>query len=180
MTDRRSDTSSKPGSSGWHLALERASADDGKPYLGDLETVGQIVRAFVGGICDGYAEVASGTRVAAEASAANRAECVRLGRVFAGEDDGYTTVGAWNGQPAVDFARSVMPDHLPEGGTPAETMAQVMAVLCLRVYEVLGMFAEDDDEESARDALDGACEDWTRLLLGLPAQDGGEPDEPER
>lgn len=180
MTDSRSDISSKLGTSGWHIALERASGDAAKtPYLGDMETVGQIVRAFVGGILDRYAEVADGMRVSSDAAAADRAECLRLGNAFAGNDPSWQTVGAWNGQPAADFARSVMPDYLPEGGTPEETLAQVFAVLAHRVYEVLTMYAEDADEESAKMCLEGACEDWTYLLLGLPAQDGVEPDAPE-
>lgn len=177
MTDPRSDITSKLGTSGWHIALERASTGE-RPYLGDIETVGQVVRAFVGGILDRYAEVADGTRVSIYAAVADRAECLRLGKAFAGNDPGWQTVGAWNGQPAADFARSVMPDYLPEGGTPEETLAQVFAVLAHRVYEVIAAFADDADEDTARTSLDGAAEDWTRLLLGLPSQDAEEPDAP--
>lgn len=173
MTDPRSDITSKLGTSGWHIALERATAD--KPYLGDVETVGQIVRAFIGGICDRYAEVCDGISVGPLAAQADRAECERLGKVFAGEDPAYQVLGPWNGQACADFAVATMPDHVPAGGAPAETMAHVFAVLALHVYQVL---TDDADEEMARDRLNGAAEDWTHLLLGLPAVDGGEPDAP--
>lgn len=180
MTDPRSDITSKLGTSGWHIALERASGDAAStPYLGDVETVGQVVRAFIAGICDRYAEVATGTSLAPIAAEADRAECLRLGKVFAGNDPAWQTVGAWNGKPLADFARSVMPDHLPELADPEDTLAQVFAVLAHRVYEVIAAFADDADEDTARTSLDGAAEDWTRLLLGLPSQDAEEPDAPE-
>jgi hypothetical protein len=178
MTDPRSDITSKLGTSGWHLSLERASAD-GEPYLGDFETVVGIVRAFVAGICDRYAEVCDGTRLAMDAAAADRAECLRLGTAFAGQDPAYRTVGVWNGQPAADFARATMPDYLPDGGTPAEVLGQAMAVLAHRVYEVLSAYAENADDETARMSLDGAADDWTRLLMGLPPSGESEPDPPQ-
>ncbi len=177
MTDSRSDISSKLGTSGWHIALERASGDTAKtPYLGDLETVGQIVRAFIAGICDRYAQVAMNTSLSSIAAAADRAECVRLGKAFSGSDPAFQVMGAWNGQPLADFTRTVMPDHLPDHDDSEDTLAQVFAVLAHRVYEVISTFSEDADEDTAHTSLDGAADDWTRLLLGLPAQDAGEPD----
>lgn len=169
----KSDTTSKVASSGWHIALGKASkATEANPYLGDPETVDGIVRSFVKDICDRFAEVSDGGKFSQDAVAEDKAECERLGKVFAGEDPRYTTVGEWNGAGVVAFCRAAMPDYLPEGGTPAETMAQVMAVLAHEVYDILQGVNDDGDALLGGQAINGRIEDWTRMLLGLPPTEG--------
>lgn len=165
----KSDTSSKVGSSGWHIALGKASAGtDDKPYLGDVLTVDGLVRSFVKDICDRYGEVADGGMFSQDAAGEDKEACERLGRIFAGEDPNFVTVGDWNGPGVAAFCRAAMPDYLPEGGTPAETMTQVFAVLAHETYDVLRDLNEDGVDEVAGEALNGRIEDWTRMLLGIP------------
>lgn len=169
----KSDTTSKVGSSGWHIALGKASAStEANPYLGDPLTVDGIVRSFVKDICDRYSEVADGGMFSQDAAELDKADCERLGRIFAGEDRSYTSVGEWNGEGVAGFCRKAMPEYLPDGGTPAETMAQVMAVLAREVYGIIGDVNDDGDAELAGLALNGRIEDWTRMLLGLPPEEG--------
>lgn len=165
----KSDTTSKFGSSGWHIALGKASSATGeKPYLGDPATVDSLVRSFVKDICDRYAEVCEGGMFAQDASTEDKEACERLGRIFAGEDPTFVTVGAWNGEGVAEFCKKAMPDYLPEGGTQPQTMTQVMAVLAHEVYDILRDADEDGDAELAGQAINGRIEDWTRMLLGLP------------
>ena len=68
---KQSDISSKPGSSGWHIALEHAAVEGG--YLGDPKVVETLVRQFFGGVVTRYGHVVDGEMQPADASATDLA-----------------------------------------------------------------------------------------------------------
>jgi hypothetical protein len=136
MADK-SDISSKPGSSGWHIALERTTADG--HYLGDPAVVESIVRHFIAGVVTRYGHVSDGDMAGADAAAADRAECERLGRVFAGQDDDYVAVGDWNGAGLADALRADMDERM-SGDAELDDLAAItegLAVIAHAVYDVL-------------------------------------------
>lgn len=136
MADK-SDISSKPGSSGWHLALERATAEG--RYLGDPRVVETLVRHFFAGILTRYSHVADGSMAASDASAADRADCERMGRIFAGLDPDFTSVGDWNGAGLADAFRVDMDERL-SGEAELDDLAAItegFAVMVHTVYDVL-------------------------------------------
>lgn len=137
MNNDHSDISSKPGSSGWHLALERATAEG--HYLGDPKVVDGIVRHFFSGVVSRYGHVADGDLSPQDASAQDRAECERLGRIFAGADPDYVAVGDWNGSGLADSFRADMDDRL-SGDAELDDLAAIteaFAVMVHAVYDVL-------------------------------------------
>jgi hypothetical protein len=165
-------------SSGWHIALDKAAPPAGDNfYLGDPEVVHNLVRAFVGGICERFAACGMGSMYSQEAAALDEQECRRLGEIFAGRNEEFTSIGDWNGPGVVAFARKSMPELVPQEGDEAQTMTQVMAVLAHEVYALLQDLVDDRDEEGCKDALEGRILDWTNLLLGLPPAND-EPEEP--
>ena len=94
------DTTSKPASSGWHLALARAT--EATPYLGDPKVVQDLVTDLVHTVVN--AEVAETKETLEE-----------LAWIFAGQDDEYESVGHWNtGGGLVAAIHEAPGDH--EGG----------------------------------------------------------------
>jgi hypothetical protein len=168
MTDPKSDITSKPGSSGWHLALERASS--GKPYLGDPAVVGALIRGLVAGVLNRYAEVTEGRLDPLQASASDRAECERLGRVFAGLDDHYSAVGSWNGKGLADAVRREMAGMLADDADSDDVAAitQSVAVVVHRVYEALRrMPVSESPTEEDKAALQSIVDYASRLMAGV-------------
>lgn len=136
MADK-SDISSKPGSSGWHIALERATAEG--HYLGDPKVVDGLVRHFFSGVVTRYGHVADGDLDGVTAAAQDRAECERLGRIFAGHDQDYVAVGDWNGAGLADALRADMDDRM-SGEAELDDLAAIteaFAVMVHAVYDVL-------------------------------------------
>lgn len=168
MTDPKSDITSKPGSSGWHVALERATTE--RPYLGDPAVVGSLIRGFVAGILNRYAEVVDGRLDPRQAASSDRAECERLGRVFAGLDDHYSPVGDWNGKGLADALRAEMTGMLAEDAETDDLAAitQGFAVVTHRVYDALRtMPASEHPSENDKAAMQAVVDYATRLMAGV-------------
>lgn len=168
MNDPKSDITSKPGSSGWHVALERATTD--KPYLGDPVVVGQLVRAFVAGILNRYAEVVDGRLDRRQAAASDRAECERLGRVFAGLDDHYSPVGHWSGPGLAAALRREMAGMLAEDADTDDLSAitQGMAVVAHRVYDALrALPVTEHPTEDGKAAMQAIVDYASGLMAGV-------------
>jgi hypothetical protein len=177
MTDPRSDITSKQGSSGWHIALDRAVRDRAGQvaYLGDLPTVSSMVRLFIAGVTDRYSEVAEGNLFPAQAAEADREACNVMALAFTGQSPGYQPAGPWNTDGGLaNHVRAVLKDYLAAEALTDDTaaVAQTFAVLAHQVYGVIGKLAEDGDEDDARLSLEALAEDWTHLMLGItPVED---------
>lgn len=177
MVDRRSDISSRQGSSGWHIALERASSDakGDKVYLGDIEAVGGLVRVFVSGICERYGEVGSGAMSRDEAADADAAACRRLADIFSGKPvEGYVTVGeAWNGAGLAKHIRLMLDGYLVDEAQTDDHAAieQAFGVLTHQVYQAIVKFEDDGDEDDLRLSLEALADDWSHMMLGIVPTD---------
>ncbi|MCY0856865.1 hypothetical protein [Cupriavidus sp. D39] len=166
--DQTSDITSNPGSSGWQLALERASGP--RPYLGDLTAIGAVVRDFIAGIADRYVAVCQGRSTPWEAAAADGTECSRMGRIFAGHDAAYESMGEWNdGGGLAHFLAGqlegmVAGDQLRD---PVLAGTQAFAILAHKVYGVLQEPLADSDCAAAHSALSDLADTMARALLGF-------------
>lgn len=166
--DQTSDITSKPGSSGWQLALERASGP--RPYLGDLPAVGALVRDFIASITDRYVAVCQGRSTPREAAAADGAECSRMGRIFAGHDAAYESMGEWNeGGGLAHFLAGqlegmVADDQLRD---PVLAGTQAFAILAHKIYGVLQEIPADSDGAAAQAELIELADTMARALLGF-------------
>ncbi|MGT2509753.1 NUDIX hydrolase [Cupriavidus basilensis] len=163
-----SDTTSKPAFSGWQIALGRASGP--RPYLGDLQAVGALVRDFIAGIADRYVAVCQGQSTPWEASAADGAECGRMGRIFAGHDPAYESMGEWNEGGGLgrflagQLEGMVAEDQLRD---PVLAAAQAFAILAHKVYAVLQAVPGDGDGADAQAKLSDIADLMARALLGF-------------
>lgn len=143
-----SDTTSKPGSSGWHVALGRAR--DGRPYLGDPKVVEKLVVDFIHTVANG------------DTVAEARAEVERLARIFAGKDPAYGPVGDWTpkGLAAEIKVRLGITARDPEAA-----VREALAMLAHAVYREL----RAGDPEAAKPHLRVFAREWVSLLLGTPS-----------
>lgn len=164
----RDDISSKPGSSGWHLALKRA-VDGNAFYLGDTAVVDALVRNFIGALFDRHSEVAAGTMDAELARNVDGQECEKLAAIFAGQDPAYTGVGDWNGEGLKAYVVAHM-DGLSENAAelePEAVLLQVFVALVLECYEAITAFCANGDTQAAQERANSLAEDWVHLLMGI-------------
>jgi hypothetical protein len=164
----RMDTTTKPGSSGFHIAMDKASGE--KPYLGDPEVIESLVRALVAGAGQRFGEVADGEFDQTDAVATDRAGVLDLAAILCGQNDAYETVGDWNPNGLAAAVRENLADSIEASAATdaVDAVQQACAILLLEVYEVMGTLAQDGDEEAAKDALTGVVGDFTNLFAGLP------------
>jgi hypothetical protein len=163
-----SDTTSKPGSSGWQSALK---ASTGSQYLGDRPLVNGLVRHFIADICDRYAAVCDGRSTPWEASQADKDECVRMAGVFCGKDTAYTPMGGWNAGGGLGrymaklLEELVVPDELAE---PQQALTQAFALFAHLVYQVL--MRQQDDAEQRQNEMQALADEMTKALLGFETE----------
>lgn len=161
------DPTNKPDTAGTTVALARVGE---LPYLGDKETVDGMLRTFVGRICARYVRVSEGAVPAADASQADMDECRRFADIFLGRDEGYSTVGPWNGTPLADACRTAFKEILSAEASAKDedALAATFALLVHAVYDALRECAMGDSEEAQADALNAIIDDWGNLLIGVP------------
>lgn len=163
-----SDISSKPGSSGWHLALQAAGE---RLYLGDPESVATLVRHFVAGVCDRYAAVCTGDSTPWDASRVDGEECQLMAQIFNGNKPGFEPMGAWNTEGglghflAKELEGMIAPEHLTDSET---TTAQAFAILVHHVYAILQGTQTEEDVQDAHLGIDALIGEMGRALLGMP------------
>lgn len=161
-------TAGKQETAGHHIALNRvvdavnAEAD----YLGDLEAIEAILRNHLSDMMQRWAAVDSEAKRAA-AIEADKAMCKHLAAVFLGQVKGYQVVGAWNteGEIARYCAERIGMDP---NADPMVVMVDVFALLVREMYTALTWAQEGRPEDDWQTKIDGAIEDWTYMLAGLP------------
>jgi len=177
MADKRSDTESKVGSSGWHIALERASKDGGSHYLGDVAVVDGLLRAFAFDIIDRQAAVAAGALPQGEAVRDDTARAKELAAIFSGRSADYVPMPAFHPGGLAAWIRQTIPDRLdPEGGDDHAINA-AMSLFIAEIYIAVQMQIDGRSDEDCRFKLDATIEDWTCLMLGIPPEDGAGPED---
>ena len=172
MDDVKNDISSKVGSSGWHIALARATPAEGHHlYLGDTKVVSHLVRSFVAGICDRYAATAEGRMAPGLAPQQDQADCHRMASLFAGQADGYLPVGDWNPSGLAAHLRLELTGLIAPLGEDLETIAESFAVLVHSVYDAIRDHAENDDTGALQSRLSELCDQFSMLLLSVEQND---------
>ena len=158
---------------GYQIALERARAGEAAGgYLGNRDTVEAYVRSFIGSVVAEIREVGAGNKPLAEGSAEVEALCSRAAVVFMGADPAYTPVGPWNTSGSVGlFVRIRLAASLAgtPTGTPQDSLKLGFAVLALEVYALVKAWAASSDDDAAQGRVSELVEDWTDMLMGLPA-----------
>lgn len=166
MPENQSDITSKPGSSGWHIALEKASGEG--QYLGDMKVVNHIVRQFLKGITDRSALVGEGKLMPWAAGDADMEACAHMAMVFLGKVPGFTPMGAWNAEGGLDAFLST---EIQELVAPFErigelAVAQAFAVITHKVYDILRTVTDENLDEHSHQ-MNEIAEQFTRSLMGV-------------
>lgn len=157
--------------------LQSAKGSPGTPYLGSIGVVDKLVREFIGDIFIRQSEVADGNLAQPEAVQADKSRAAELGMIFAGEDPNFIPISpivgeGWNAKGLKDHALNTMGEHLSDNArllSTSEVLTQVFACLVLEVYAAVSKFNETGDLKEAKERADCLVEDWTKLLLGIPA-----------
>jgi hypothetical protein len=162
------DTEQKFGGSGLHLAVLRATGS--KPYLGDTEIVGGLVRGFLKGVVDRVAEVGAGREDKGVAAMADQRACLAMSKIFLGENPEYESVGQWNsGGGMVDWMYKALKHIYQEPAENREALVRdVFAWGVAFAYEAVSAHAEKEEPDDLQDDLVNLADDLTRFLLGVP------------
>lgn len=151
--------------SGLVASLRHASS--GLPYLGDKAAVEKIVREFAGEILTRYDEVGQGVLTPQDASQADQAQAVKLGKAFAGQDAGYAAVKGWNGPELAAQLQRVYADKIVPEDDPADVIAQRFALLVHQVYDSLRDLAGGANEDAVGQTLAAAVQKLASELVGV-------------
>lgn len=138
-------------------AIAAASADG---YLGNIETVGQLVEDFA---TQALAILKPADREASKAAAT--ALCQRYARIFTGADPAYPAP-EWN--TGTGLYRHLRNERLVEGGSPTQVLELFFAGLVASLWAAVGMAAEGVPDDAWQFQIDAAKDDAVRALLGLP------------
>lgn len=167
MTEEKLDRHTDP--SGLLESLRAGSG--GRPYLGNLADVDRILREFASDVITRFDEVGHGVLTPADASAADTARCLELGRAFAGQGDAHITVPGWNGKALADHLRLQMVASLQPEDDDAKLIAQAFAVFVHQVYDLLREASGNAPEEEVQASLVGSVQSMARTLLGVVGND---------
>ncbi len=156
-------TSSKPQSSGWHVALDAASQEC---YLGNPQIVWDIIAMFNKGIVD-RRPLSSDEADYKLALVADKAECYRMADIFLGRVEGYTPIGAWSTEGHIaDHAASIM--GLEPIDDKRETLAASFGAHVLAMYRAIDSARSGEPDEVWEAAVMSANYALRAALLGLP------------
>ena len=166
MQENQSDITSKPGSSGWHIALEKANGAG--QYLGDMKVVNHIVRQFLKSVTDRSALVSEGELMPWAAGDADRQACQHMAKVFLGKEPGFAPMGAWNSEGGLGAFLST---EIQQVVAPSErigdlAVVQAFALITHKVYDILRTVTDENFDAQAHQ-LNEIAEQFTRSLMGV-------------
>lgn len=145
---------------GFIMGLEGA---DGSVYLGDMETVRQILNIYVRDILARIEKVKKGKMTAKEALEADRAQALNTANIFVGQTPGFQILPGWN-----DFALPRWIQNTKGIGKdetdPALIVAHAMARLAISVYQAMQAGGKDA-EVAAR--VRESVNSMTHWMLGV-------------
>ena len=153
------------------LLASLKAANDGRPYLGDGVAVEKLLREFVAGLLERYDEVGHGVLTPEDAANSDRAECLRLGQIFTGQDQAYAPVQGWTNEGLAGHLRYRMQQHLTEEPDDAKLVAQAFGVLAHQVYDALRELNAGASEEAAQQAVVHGITSLKMALLGAVGND---------
>jgi hypothetical protein len=96
-----------------------------KPYLGDMDVVGGLVRGFLASVVDRLAEVGAVREGKGVAAMADQQACLSMAAIFLGKDPKYEPVRQWNsGGGMVDWMYEALDHYYKE---PESNRAALLA-----------------------------------------------------
>jgi hypothetical protein len=167
MVDQKSDIASKQGSSGWHIALEKASG--AKPYLGDTAVVDRLIREFIKGVLDRFDAVQEGKMLPAEASDMDKQSCERYGTIFVGGDGQYESIGAWNkdGLPCMVAAKFIQDIPAMADMNQSGVVIQFFAILTHLVYQAEKRYMKSSNDDAMKNDIATIVHSAVLALVGV-------------
>ena len=146
-------------------------ATDGRPFLGDIAVVEGLLRHFAAEVFTRYDEVGHGVLTPEDAANADRAECLRLAGVLCGQDPTYAPVRGWTGKELADHLRNRMERDLVPDEDDQQLVAQALATLVHRLYDVLRHGAGGAQEAAILEETEAAVRSMALALVGVVGND---------
>lgn len=146
-------------------------ATDGRPFLGDISVVEGMLRRFASEVFTRYDEVGHGVLTPEDAANADRAECLRLAGVLLGQDAAYAPMRGWTGKELADHLRNRMERDLVPTEDDAQLVAQALATLVHRLYDVLRQGNEGAPESALMEETAAAVRSMALALAGVVGND---------
>lgn len=167
MDDKELNTHTDPSG----LLESAKAANDGRPFLGDMQVVDGMLRRFAAAVFERYDEVGHGILTPDDAAGADRQECLRLARVFCGQDPAYAPVREWTGKGLADHLRERMERDLQPSDDDVQIVAQALAVLVHRLYDVLRHGSDDAPQAALMEETEAAVRSMGFALVGVVGND---------
>jgi hypothetical protein len=151
-----------------------------RPYLGAYDVVEGLVRALLSEEMDRAVQLSERKLTAAAYQQQSVAAVKRMAKVFTGQDPGYTVVKGWHTAPlmpgsatltstiAARLALQVAPQHLRD---PYQASTALFSLALLEYRQAIKRWAQDNNAQAMQQAGEDLTENYTRLLMGLPADD---------
>ncbi|BCP56276.1 hypothetical protein K32_48930 [Kaistia sp. 32K] len=153
------------------LAASAKEASGQRPYLGDLDDIEKLLRAFTDGVTSRFAQVGRGQLTPDAAATADREECLRMAGVFAGLDDDYAAIEHWNGEGLANYIRARMVEAVQPGEDDESVIAQAFGVFVHRIYGAIAEAGSSPDAEALSVTLLENIRSFTWLLVGLESNE---------
>ncbi len=146
-----------------------AAEKDGKPYLGDLAVVYDLIGNLASSSLERVAMISQGVLTTEQAGEIDLEESRALAMVFLGKTPDYNGLKHWNEAGKIDV-------FVAEQADIAETdsvnrLATLFLLMIQDMYGAARMMDEGASEEDARTAIDGSLEGIAGLLMGIPFSD---------
>lgn len=147
------------------------AATDGRPYLGDPLVVDGLLRKLAVEVLERYDEVGHGVLTPEEAANADRAGCQRLASILCGHEPAYAPVREWTGPQLADHLRDRMRRDIVDDEDDQSVVAQSIAVLVHKLYDVLRQSKDGKSEAAAMEDASAAIKSMTMALVGVVGND---------
>lgn len=155
------------------LDLSMAAAEkDGKPFLGDMQVVRDLVGNLASDALQRLSKISDGTMTGDQAADEAIVDSKALAAVFLGQNDEYNLVSEWNKPGAID-AFVAQQAGIAEDDAEARLMTLFMLTV-QDMYDAAKLMDEGESEATTKAAIDGSLEGVTNLLLGIPNADDDE------
>lgn len=147
------------------------AATDGRPYLGDPLVVDGLLRQMVVEVLERYDEVGHGILTPEDAANADRDACRKLAGLLCGQDPAYAPVREWTGPQLAEHLRDRMRRDIVEDEDDVSVVAQALAVLVHRIYDLLRRSNDPAAEVAIMDEATSAIRSMSMALVGVVGND---------
>ncbi|MDD2106809.1 hypothetical protein [Pseudomonas asiatica] len=147
------------------LSME-AATKDGKPYLGDLYVVRELVGNLASDSLLRLVDISTGKLTAEQASEMDIKESRQLARVFLGQDPHYNGLQHWNEPGKIDDFVAAQANIIEND--PEARIATLFILMIQDMYGAARLADEGYPEDDVQTAIDGSLESITAVLIGIP------------